>query len=79
MTQRHRIVMVKRQTPKKVTLPVTVTVEHFMQNINEQLVQIYRQTYVLNDRINKEQCLKEDVATEEYNQRKEVLKVHLVN
>ena len=79
MTQRHRIVMVKRQTPKKVTLPVTVTVEHFMQNINEQLVQIYRQTYVLNDCINKEQCLKEDVATEEYNKRKEVLKVHLVN
>ena len=79
MTQRHRIVMVKRQTPKKVTLPVTVTVEHFMQNINEQLVQIYRQTYVLNDHINKEQCLKEDVATEEYNKRKEVLKVHLVN
>ena len=74
MTQRHRIVMVKRQTPKKVTLPVTVTVEHFMQNINEQLVQIYRQTYVLNDRINKEQRLKEGVATEEYNKRKEVLK-----
>ena len=74
MTQRDRIVMVKRQTPKKVTLPVTVTVEHFMQNINEQLVQIYRQTYVLNDRINKEQRLKEGVATEEYNKRKEVLK-----
>ena len=74
MTQRDRIVMVKRQTPKKVTLPVTVTVEHFMQNINEQLVQIYRQTYVLNDRISKEQRLKEGVATEEYNKRKEVLK-----
>ena len=40
-------------------------VEHFMQDINEQLMQIYRQTYVSSDRINKEQRLKEDVVETE--------------
>ena len=35
-------------------------VEHFMQDIKEQLAQIYRQTNVLSDRINKEQHLKEE-------------------
>ena len=37
-------------------------VEHFMQDINGQLVQIYQQTYISSDRINKEQHLKEDTV-----------------
>ena len=37
-------------------------VEHFMQDINEQLAQIYWQMYVSSNHINKEQHLKEDVV-----------------
>ena len=52
-------------------------VEHFMQDINKQLAQIYWQTDVLSDRINKEKHLKEDII--EKDKAEEFLKVHLVN
>ena len=52
-------------------------VQHSMQDINEELAQIYWQMYVSGDRIKKEQCLKKDVV--EQDKAEEVLKVHLVN
>ena len=52
-------------------------VQHSMQDINEELAQIYWQMYVSGDRIKKEQCLKKDVV--EQDKAEEVLKAHLVN
>ena len=75
MAQRDRIITVKHQTPKKVTLP---NVEHFMQIINEQLVQTYQGTYVSSNRIDKELHIEEDDVAED-NKVEEDLKTHLVN
>ena len=52
-------------------------VQYSMQDINEELAQIYWQMYVSGDRIKKEQCLKKDVV--EQDKAEEVLKAHLVN
>ena len=44
--------MIKRQTPKRVTLP---NGKHFMQNIREQQEMRYLQMYILDVHINREQ------------------------
>ena len=51
MARRDRIVMVKRQNPKRVTLPNGRT---FYAYTNEQLELTYLQMYVLNNLIDKE-------------------------
>ena len=73
ITRRNRIVIVKRQNPKKMTLPNGRT---FYANIRERRQLNYQQTYIFNEVIDKE--LHHLVGEKQQcNRVEEVLKVHL--